>query len=388
LEAAKIGAQEAEPALAKIAELEQEAVDDPALQEEIAAIKQEAQAKKQAPEGLQARLTEINAKLAAIEGGEASPAVETSVEAVASVEASPAVEAPVETAVAETPVEAPAEAVVAEAPAAVEAPVEAVAAETPTTVEAPTAEAKPEAPAEVVRGAKEEVALPNFDNMDLKQATGKMNDELAGAGDEAEKWYSKMLSGGGTIADAEFAQDQLNQLKNAQEHLGQVGAAYIDKRKKEGKTTSKAEEVIAAKQAKLASLASKIEDRVILTSENIHEDEVYKKMHPETVQEDLDLAREKISSTYANAKETAHKYFLTGIAGGERHVNQLKDASSKIAQAIDDYTKKIDLLKVLSNTADASRKTQFRSMLIETEDFLEDLTTTNRQLEQVIRKSE
>ena len=119
LEVAKIGAQEAEPALAEIAELEKNGIDDPAMQEEVAAIKQEMQAKKQAPEELQARLAELNAKLAAIEGEEASAAVEAPVEAPATVEA---------------PVEAPAETVAAEAPV-----------EAPTTVEAPAAEVKPEA---------------------------------------------------------------------------------------------------------------------------------------------------------------------------------------------------------------------------------------------------
>ncbi len=283
-EGAQKMAQEGENAVAEADAFanEQGADLDPEVKAEIDALKAEVgEATKKFGE-LQARIQEIDAEIAALEaGGVETVTEEAMVETPAEAALEIATEAPVEAPIEAVPVEAVPEAVPTEAPT--EAPAEAGTAKA---ISETVSEKPAEAPIESAQKVPAE-AIPDIGSMDFDAATKVMEGAFK-APKEIIDWYDKMLSGTGTIPDVAFANKQIDKLKTMQDRLDKLGPTYVEMRKKAGKKTENLEKMLTEIEDDLGQLINKIQDRIMLASPEVDDEEILKNIHLETIEEDLD----------------------------------------------------------------------------------------------------
>ncbi len=166
------------------------------------------------------------------------------------------------------------------------------------------AEAVAEEPKETeasVEAPKEKVETPEakLDSMSYKEATAFINGEFdnPAAVKDVEEWYQKILSGSGTVSDVAFANSQREKLKSVPGRLAKLGDMALQRMQKEGETTEEIKnaekgiaDMISDIEVRINNLSVKIEDRTMLASE-ASEQEVGKKIHFETLKEDIDLVR-------------------------------------------------------------------------------------------------
>ncbi|MBU1032527.1 hypothetical protein KJ937_01170 [Patescibacteria group bacterium] len=269
-------------------------------------------------------------------------------------------------AVPEVPVEAteevPAEEPIAEV-AAAEVPVEKVSAETSAETAMTTEE------------AEEKIASLSF-----KDASKLANQEYENAGKDVKIWYSKILEGAGTVPDTKFANEQLNKIRQAQERMSRLGPAYVKRTQAEGKQTTGMEKLFTKQQEDLSLLATKIEDRVMLASENASEEKVLEQIHVETLQEDVDIldkqVEEPLRMAKANIRSGAYGMYKNEIA-------KFEEINSTLKQAVDSYTEKV---KILANLARERRK-EFSQLFDDTKAKRDEIVNISNQLSGQIERA-
>ena len=276
--ALEAGNADAEQVLAEVAVLEAEGENDPAVMEELAAIKSEAQEKKTAFAAAKSKLEELTKRQKEIDETESE---EAKAAASRPQEQHPAPGGATEKTATETP----------GAEATKEAGQELEQEAHIKTVEETTEKEKPEE--------------ADYEAMSLKELQETMKAQVNAPLKEVTVWYAKIKSESGTLTDTQFAQGQIDKLAEIKSQLDALGPAGVKKLENEGKKSDTLKQRVEKMTQEITALTHKIEDRAMLASETPNDKEALKRIHPETVQEDVDRLNEKVRSLIDQAQKGA-----------------------------------------------------------------------------------